>query len=118
MTLIALLKAAAYGWRQEAVSRSAEEVSELGRMLHDRIVDFAEHLGNSGKALSNAVKHLNSAIGSFEQRLVPGALACKFIELGAKGTKELRARSGSTSRFAMLDQKVTAAGVREGRLRG
>ncbi|HEY4988157.1 MAG TPA: DNA recombination protein RmuC [Opitutaceae bacterium] len=87
MTLIALLKAAAYGWRQEAVSRSAAEVSELGRMLHDRIADFSEHLGNSGKALSNAVKHLNAAIGSFEQRLVPGAR--KFIELGAKGAKEL-----------------------------
>jgi DNA recombination protein RmuC len=87
MTLIALLKAAAYGWRQEAVSRSAAQVSELGRMLHDRIADFAEHLGNTGKALSNAVKHLNAAIGSYEQRLEPGAR--KFTELGARGTKQL-----------------------------
>ncbi len=45
MTLVALLKAAAYGWRQDAVSRSAAEVSDLGRQLYDRIAVFAEHLG-------------------------------------------------------------------------
>ena len=87
MTLVALLKAAAYGWRQEAVSRSAEEVSELGRELYNRIAGFAGHLDSAGKGLSSAVKGFNSAIGSFEQSLLPGAR--KFAELGAKGTKEL-----------------------------
>jgi DNA recombination protein RmuC len=89
MTLIALLKAAAYGWRQEAVSRSAEEVSALGRELYDKIAKFAEHLGSTARGLSSAVKNFNSAIGSFEQTLLPGAR--KFAELGAKGTKELDA---------------------------
>ncbi len=89
MTLIALLKAAAYGWRQEAVSRSAEEVSELGRQLYDRIARFASYLEASGKGLSSAVKNFNSAIGSFEQTLLPGAR--KFAELGAKGDRELDA---------------------------
>jgi DNA recombination protein RmuC len=87
MTLVALLKAAAYGWRQDAVSRSAEEVSALGRQLHDRIANFAEHLGGAARGLSAAVTHFNRAIGSFEQQLLPGAR--KFSELGAKGTKEL-----------------------------
>ena len=89
MTLVALLKAAAYGWRQEAVSRSAAEVSELGRQLYDRISTLAEHLGSASKGLSAAVRHFNAAIGSFEQALVPGAR--RFAELGAKGAKELEA---------------------------
>jgi DNA recombination protein RmuC len=89
MTLVALLKAAAYGWRQEAVSRSAEEVSKLGRQLHDRISTFAEHFGTMGRGLSAAVKGFNAAVGSFEQKLLPGAR--KFAELGAKGDKELEA---------------------------
>jgi DNA recombination protein RmuC len=87
MTLVALLKAAAYGWRQEAVSRSAAEVSELGRQLYDRISTFSDHLASTAKGLAAAVKHFNAAVGSFEQALVPGAR--RFAELGAKGAKEL-----------------------------
>jgi DNA recombination protein RmuC len=89
MTLVALLKAAAYGWRQEAVSRSAEEVSRLGRELHDRLAVFADHLADTGKGLSSALKAFNAAVGSFEQSLLPGAR--RFTELGAKGAKELEA---------------------------
>jgi DNA recombination protein RmuC len=87
MTLVALLKAAFYGWKQEAVSKSAEEVSRLGRDLHDRMSVFADHLGSAAKGLSTAVKGFNAAIGSFEQSLLPGAR--RFTELGAKGAKEL-----------------------------
>jgi DNA recombination protein RmuC len=87
MTLVALLKAAYYGWRQEAVSKSAEEVSKLGRDLHDRISNFIEHLGGASRGLAGAVRNFNAAIGSFEQTVLPGAR--KFAELGAKGTKEL-----------------------------
>jgi DNA recombination protein RmuC len=89
MTLVALLKAVAYGWRQEAVSKSAEEVSRLGRELYDRISVFSEHLAAVSKGLSSAVKGFNSAIGSFEQTLLPGAR--RFAELGARGAKELEA---------------------------
>jgi DNA recombination protein RmuC len=87
MTLIALLKAAAYGWRQEAVSRSAKEISEIGRDLYDRMAVFSEHLGRAGSGLAGAVQHFNRAVGSFEQNLLPGAR--KFEALGAGGTKEL-----------------------------
>jgi len=86
-TLIALLKAAAYGWRQEAVSRNAEEISRLGRELHDRVATFAEHLEKVGKGLDAATRSYNAAIGSFEQTVLPGAR--KFNELGAKGAKAL-----------------------------
>ena len=86
-TLIALLKAAAYGWRQEAVSKNAEEISRLGRELHDRVATFAEHLEKVGKGLDSATRSYNAAIGSFEQSVLPGAR--KFNELGAKGAKAL-----------------------------
>jgi DNA recombination protein RmuC len=86
-TLIALLKAAAYGWRQESVSKNAEEIANLGRVLYDRISGFADHLDKVGRGLENASKSYNSAVGAFEGTLLPGAR--KFVELGAKGVKEL-----------------------------
>lgn len=86
-TLIALLKAAAYGWRQEAVSRNADEISALGRALYDRVANFADNLEKVGRGLDTATKAYNSAVGSFEGMLLPGAR--KLAELGAKGTKEL-----------------------------
>jgi DNA recombination protein RmuC len=86
-TLIALLKAAAYGWRQESVSKNAEEISALGRQLYDRISNFADSLEEVGRGLKSATKGYNGAVGSFEQMLLPGAR--RFAELGAKGSKEL-----------------------------
>ncbi|MDB6113743.1 MAG: rmuC [Lacunisphaera sp.] len=90
-TLIALLKAAAYGWRQESVSKNAEEIADLGRALYDRISGFADHLDKVGRGLESASKSYNSAVGAFEGTLLPGAR--KFVELGAKGAKELPAPS-------------------------
>jgi len=90
-TLIALLKAADYGWRQEAISRNAEEISQLGRQLHDRIATFSDHLDKVGKGLEGATKAYNAAIGSLESSLLPGAR--KFAELGAKGSKDLKSPS-------------------------
>jgi len=86
-TLIALLKAAAYGWRQEDVSKNAQIIADLGRALYDRIANFADNLDKVGRGLETASKAYNSAVGSFEQTLLPGAR--KFSELGAKGAKEL-----------------------------
>jgi len=86
-TLIALLKAAHYGWNQEAVSKNAEEISQLGRQLYDRVANFAEHLDKVGRGLDVAVRGYNTAVGSFEGSVLPGAR--RFAELGAKGAKEL-----------------------------
>ncbi len=86
-TLIALLKAAHYGWRQEDVSRNAQVIADLGRALYDRIANFADNLDKVGRGLETATKAYNAAVGSFEQTLLPGAR--KFSELGAKGAKEL-----------------------------
>ena len=86
-TLIALLKAAAYGWREEAVSKNAEQISELGRQLYDRIATYLEHFEKVGRGIENAANAYNDAVGSLERSLVPGAR--KFAELGAKGAKEL-----------------------------
>jgi DNA recombination protein RmuC len=86
-SLIALLKAAAYGWRQESVSKNAEAIAELGRQLHDRIATYLEHFERIGHALEAANKSYNSAVGSLEGALIPGAR--KLAELGAKGAKNL-----------------------------
>ncbi len=86
-TLIALLKAAAYGWRQDSVSRNAEEISQVGRQLHDRIAVFSEHLEKVGRGLETAVRSYNGAVGSFESSLLPSAR--RFHDLGARGAREL-----------------------------
>jgi DNA recombination protein RmuC len=88
-TLIALLKAASYGWRQESASRNAEEVTVLGRQLYDRIVTFADNFDRVGRGLDSAVKSFNATVGSLEQTLIPGAR--RFAELGVKGAKDLTA---------------------------
>ena len=87
-TLIALLKAAAYGWRQDAVSKNADEISALGRALYDRVAGFAENLDKVGRGLDVALKSYNTAIGSFESMLLPGAR--KLADLGARGARELK----------------------------
>jgi DNA recombination protein RmuC len=86
-SLIALLKAAAYGWRQESVSKNAETIASIGRDLHDRVATFGDHIESIGTGLKSALTNYNKAVGSYESALLPGAR--KFVELGAKGTKEL-----------------------------
>jgi DNA recombination protein RmuC len=72
-TLIALLKAAAYGWRQERVALDAQRLSSLGRELHERIATFDEQLVEIGKGLTRAVAAYNRALGSLESRVLVSA---------------------------------------------
>lgn len=71
-TLIALLRAVAYGWQQERMAQDARAVAELGRDLHRRLEVFAEHLQRVGRGLQSAVRAYDGAVGSFEQRVLPG----------------------------------------------
>lgn len=80
-TLIALLRAAAYGWRQERVAESAAQVSALGRELSERIAVFTSHLADVGTSLDQAVNRYNKAVGSFDSRVLVAAR--RFTELGA-----------------------------------
>jgi len=88
-TLIALLRAAAYGWRQEALEQNAQEISKLGRDLYERIVTMNEHFGRVGTSLKGAVDHYNKAMASLESRVLVSAR--RFQELKASEGKELTA---------------------------
>jgi len=79
-TLIALLKAVAYGWRQSAVARNAALIRDLGQELYRRLGTFNGHLGRMGQRLATAVEAYNAAVGSLERHVLPQAR--RFSELG------------------------------------
>lgn len=86
-TLIALLKAVEFGWRQEAVTQNAEEIRKYGKELYERIAVVAGHFARLGATLNSAIDQFNTTVGSMESRVL--VTARKIAELGAKSDKEL-----------------------------
>ena len=87
MTLLALLKAVAYGWKQQQLARNAEEIQQIGRELYERLATMAGHLESVGANIKQAADSYDRFIGSLEQKVLPGAR--RFKELGVSSTKEI-----------------------------
>ena len=108
-SLMALLKAAAYGWRQESIQENARAISQLGQELHARLSAMAEHISRLGRSLQAATDSYNSAIGSLESRVLVSAR--KFKELGATSQEaeiiELRPVEGGVRRLQSVEKEGT-----------
>ena len=86
-SFVALLRAVGYGWRQEQLAENAEHIKTVGEELYGRLQTFTEHLQKLGRSLDTGLKHYNSAVGSFDSRVLPSAR--KFNEMGISADKRI-----------------------------
>jgi DNA recombination protein RmuC len=107
-TLIALLRAVAYGWRQETIAESARAISDLGRELYGRLATLTEHFAKVGRGLDTAVRSYNEAVGSLETRVLPSAR--KFREHGVSPAAELAELGGVERTVRPVSAPELAAG--------
>jgi len=85
-SLVALLKAVEYGWKQSILTDNAAQIRRLGEELYKRLSVFGEHLGKLGKSLGSSVESFNKSVGSLEQQVLPAAR--RFPELGLRVNRE------------------------------
>jgi DNA recombination protein RmuC len=111
-SFVALLRAVAYGWRQEALAKNAEVIREIGQELYTRLATFSEHLAKLGRSLDSSVDSFNRAVGSFDNRVLPGAR--RFVELGIQTRKPIpepdQIEHGTRRVEAREDSSETAPG--------
>ncbi|HEY2631771.1 MAG TPA: DNA recombination protein RmuC [Solirubrobacteraceae bacterium] len=105
-TLIGLLRAVHYGWRQELIAESAREIAESARELHRRLARFVDPLAKVGRQLGSAVSAYNEAVGSFDSRVVPQLR--RIEEAGAKSERELTTPAAVESNVRSLASRDSA----------
>lgn len=86
-SMVALMRAIAFGWRQEQLTENAELIRSAGEDLYNRLATFSDHLGKLGRSLDSSVANYNKAVGSFDAKLVPGAK--KLADMGINSGKEI-----------------------------
>ncbi len=101
-TLIALLRAVAYGWTQENLAKNAREIATAGTELHKRLVDFASAYSQVGKNIATLVGTYNRGVGTLDGRLIPQVRKLEALE--AKSSAELKAA-------AVIEEGVRETGL-------
>lgn len=110
-TLIALLKAVAYGWRQAALAESAAEVSALARELYDRLGTLGGHFDRVGRSLTASVRAYNEAVGSIEGRVFPTARRLRDLHVTSKQLDQVNAVEAAVRPITSPELVENAVGV-------
>jgi DNA recombination protein RmuC len=97
-TLIGLLWATHYGWREERIAESAREIAESARELHRRLGRFVEPLAKVGRQLDSATSAYNEAVGSFDARVVPQIRRIEAAGAASERTIDAPPASDATAR--------------------